>query len=116
MMYSMLRCGHCSPAAGDVVGARYAHELIEISAGAHRDYRLMTDEHQRTLRLNVCQALSDCGDLRLNLRDQPMRLRLAIDSRTHLFDTGFDLLQRIVADQQHRIPHRIQRANLAHVR
>src|SRR5208282_6511013 len=62
----------------DVVGARYAHELVEISAGANRDDRLMTDEHQRTLRLYLCQALLDCGDLRLNLRDEPMRFAPAI--------------------------------------
>src|SRR5208283_5815419 len=91
-------------------------ELIEISAAAHGDDRVMTDEHQRALRLYVCQAAFDCGDLRLNLRDEPTRFALAIDSYTHRFDTGFDLWQRIVADQQHRITHRIQRANLAHVR
>src|SRR5208282_4920547 len=86
------------------------------SAGANRDDRLMTDEHQRTLRLNLRQALLDGGDLQLNLRDQPAGFCLAIYSRPHFFDAGFDFLQRIVADQQHQVAHRIQRANLPHVR
>src|SRR5579862_1040001 len=101
---------------GDVVGTRDMHELVEVSARAHRDDRLMTDEHQRAQWFYVGETFPDCINLRLNLRDEPTSIVLTIDPRAHFFDTGFDLLHGVVADEQHRIAHRIQRADLAHVR
>src|SRR5271155_5490660 len=89
------------PLAGggsDIVGARDAHELVEISARANRDDRPMTDEHQRALRLDVCETLLNGGDLRPDLRDELACLVLAIYSRAHFFDAGFDFVQRVVAD------------------
>src|SRR5580658_8472362 len=65
---------------GDIVRARDAHELVEVSARANRNDWLMPDEHQRPHRLNLCEAFADRGDLTTDLLDQHARLRPAIYS------------------------------------
>src|SRR5882672_9419643 len=75
----------------------------------------MSHQHQGSLGLNRGQALANGRDLRANSRHQVMRLGLAADSRTDGFDTVVDLFKRAVADEQHRIAHRFERAYLADV-
>src|SRR5260370_4038840 len=101
---------------GYIFRARDLQQLVEVGASSDRDDWLMTHQHQRSLGFYGREMLANRGYLRANLRYEMVRFGLATDSRTDPFDTCFDFTKRVVTDEQHRLAHRFQPANLPHVR
>src|SRR5580700_2361391 len=92
------------------------NQVVEKSAGADRDHRLMPHQHHDRARLGAPKMRADPIDMSLYSVEKTPRRLLRSGARTDERDALLDTVKRVVIHGHGRISHRLEHADLAPAR